>query len=111
MLGYLAANIICSEKGTVFRERNSRKTLSFEAQNVQGQISKLMFAPNGGYCVYCPSNIFHNTHGFEHWGISLRYSPVLFRRIFSHMTCLDQFHMSSVNPYLLNPSYNYSLIL
>ena len=26
--------------------------------NVQGQISKHIFAPNGGYCVYYPSNLF-----------------------------------------------------
>jgi len=32
MLEYLSADIICSEKRTVFRERNSRKTVSFEEQ-------------------------------------------------------------------------------
>ena len=32
MLGYLSADIICSKKRTVFRERNSRKTVSFEEQ-------------------------------------------------------------------------------
>ena len=32
MLGYLSADIICSEKRTVFRERSSRKTVSFEEQ-------------------------------------------------------------------------------
>ena len=30
MLGYLFADIICSEKRTVFRERSSRKTVSYE---------------------------------------------------------------------------------
>jgi len=29
MLGYLSLDIICSEKRTVFRERSSRKTVSF----------------------------------------------------------------------------------
>ena len=53
MLEYLFANIICSEKRTVFREHNSRKTVSFKEQdNVQGQISKHIFTPTGGYCVY-----------------------------------------------------------
>jgi len=37
----------------------------------------IIFAPNGGYYVYYPSNIFHNKHSFENWRISLRYSPVL----------------------------------
>ena len=32
MLRYLSADIFCSEKRTVFRERNSRKTVSFEEQ-------------------------------------------------------------------------------
>ena len=32
MLGYLSADIICSEKRTVFRERSSRKTVSYEEQ-------------------------------------------------------------------------------
>ena len=32
MLGYLSANIICSEKKTVFRECSLRKTMSFEEQ-------------------------------------------------------------------------------
>ena len=30
ILGYLSADIICSEKRTVFRERSLRKTVSFE---------------------------------------------------------------------------------
>ena len=32
MLGYLSAEIICSEKRTVFRDRSSRKTVSYEEQ-------------------------------------------------------------------------------
>ena len=32
MLRYFSADNICSEKRTVFRERNSRKTVSFEEQ-------------------------------------------------------------------------------
>ena len=32
MLGYLSADIICSEKRTVSREHSSRKTVSFEEQ-------------------------------------------------------------------------------
>ena len=32
MLGYLPAGIICSEKWTVFQERSSRETVSYEEQ-------------------------------------------------------------------------------
>ena len=38
--------------------------------NVQGQISGHIFAPNGRYCLYYPSNIFRNTRSFKNWGIS-----------------------------------------
>ena len=150
MLGYLSADIICSEKRTVFRERSSRKTVSYEehimskdkypsifsfqmeaivfiilqilfatraifkigeyindsrhlarkyalifvrghylfreansfprakleencelrgTDNVQGQISEYIFAPNGDYCLYYPSNLFRNARSFENWGI------------------------------------------
>ena len=37
--------------------------------NVLGQISELMFAPNGGYHLYYPSNLFRNARSFENWGI------------------------------------------
>ena len=50
MLGYLSADIICTD-------------------NVQGQISEHVFAPNGGYCVYCPSNMFRNTRSLRNWGM------------------------------------------
>ena len=57
MLGYLPADIIS------VREANSfpRATLSeicslLGTDNVQGQISEYISPPNGGYCVYYPSN-------------------------------------------------------
>ena len=28
-----------------------------------------VFAPNGGYCLYYPSNLFRNARSFENWGI------------------------------------------
>ena len=44
MLGYLSADIICSEKRTVFRERSSRKNCELrETDYVQGQISVHIF--------------------------------------------------------------------
>ena len=58
MLGYLSEDIICSEKRTVFRERSSRKTESYD-----------IFALNGDYCLYYPSNLFRNARRFENWGI------------------------------------------
>ena len=49
-----------------------------ETDNVQGQISEHIFAPNGDYCLYYPSNLFRNARSFENWGI------------FGHVTRLDQ---------------------
>ena len=68
MLGYLSADII--------REANSFPRAKLEencelrgTDNVQGQISEHIFAPNGGYCLYYPSNIFRSAHNFENWGM------------------------------------------
>ena len=32
-------------------------------------MSDHIFAPNGGYCLYYPSNLFRNARRFENWGI------------------------------------------
>ena len=70
MLGYLFADIICSEKRTVFQEHSSRKTVSFEEQIMsKDKISGCIFFPNGGYFVYYSLNLFLNAHSFENWGI------------------------------------------
>ena len=37
MLGYLSADIICSEKRTVFRERSSRKTVSYCEEQIMSK--------------------------------------------------------------------------
>ena len=59
MLGYVSVDVICSEKrGT---------------DNVQGQISEHIFAPDGDYRVYYPSNLFRNAPSFENWGIINNY--------------------------------------
>ena len=61
MLRYLSTDIICSEKRTVFRERSSRKTVSFEEQIMsKDKYLSIFLKPNGGYGGYYPSNIFRN---------------------------------------------------
>ena len=54
-------------------------------------VSKHIFMPCGGYCVSCPSYmcIFHNTHSFENWEISLGYSPSYSWGLFSHVICFN----------------------
>ena len=46
MLGYLSADIICPEKKTVFRERSSRKTLSFEEQIMSKEYPSIFSQPH-----------------------------------------------------------------
>ena len=60
----------------LLREANSLPRTKLEencelrgSDNVQGQISEHIFAPNGSYCLYCPSNLFRNARSFESWGI------------------------------------------
>ena len=60
----------------LFREANSFPRAKLEencelrgTDNVQGQISEHIFALNGDYCLYYPSNLFRNAHSFENWGI------------------------------------------
>ena len=60
----------------LFREGNSFPRAKLEencelrgTDNVQGQISEHIFAPNGDYRVYHPSNLLRNARSFENWGI------------------------------------------
>ena len=71
MLGYLSADINC-----LFRDATSfpRAQLGENCElrgtdDVQGQISEHIFAPDGGYRVYYPSNLLRNARSFENWGI------------------------------------------
>ena len=82
MLGYLSAVIICSEKRTVFRERSSTKTVSFEEQIMSKDKYPSIFSqPNWGYCVYYPSVL-----KIEY----PRIFPSFTWGIFAHVTRLDQ---------------------
>ena len=51
--------------------------------NVHEQILEHIFTPNGGYCVYYPSNIFCKDCSFENWGMPLGYSHFSWG-VFSH---------------------------
>ena len=60
----------------LFQEANSFPRAKLEencelrgTDNVQGQISEHIFATNGDYCLYYPSNLFRNAPSFENWGI------------------------------------------
>ena len=61
MFRCLSADILCSRKRTICELRGT--------DNVQGQISEHIFAPNGDYCLYYPSNLFRKAHSFKNWGM------------------------------------------
>ena len=95
MLGYLSADIICSEKRTVFRERISRKTVSFEEQIMSKDKYPSIFSqPNWGYCVYYPSVL--------KIGEYLRIFPSFSWGIFAHVTRLDQSRASENIWWIIN---------
>ena len=99
MLGYLSADIICSEKRTVFRERSSRKTVSFEEQIMsKDKYPSLFSQPNWGYCVYYPSVL--------KIGEYPRIFPSFSWGIFAHVTRLDQSRASENIWWII--IYNYS---
>ena len=70
MLGYLSADIICSKKGTVFRER---KTVNFEAGiDLRTNIRAYFRSPKMEAIVFIFLQIFfRNTRSFENWGALL----------------------------------------
>ena len=95
MLGYLSADNICSEKRTVFRERSSRKTVSFEEQIMsKDQYPNIFSQPNWGYCVYYPSVL--------KTGEYPRIFPTFSWGIFAHVTRLDQSRASENIWWIIN---------
>ena len=61
MHGYLSADIICSEKRTVFRERSSRKTVSYEEQIMSKDKYPSIFSPQMVTIVFIIIQIFFAT--------------------------------------------------
>ena len=58
----------------LFREAKLEENCELRGRdNVQGQISEHIFAPNGDYCLYYPSNLFRNARSVENWGIFNNY--------------------------------------
>ena len=70
MLGYLSADIMYSEKRTVFRERNSRKPMSFEEQIMSKDKYLSIFSRHMDSIVFITLKILPFTRSFENLGIS-----------------------------------------
>ena len=76
MLGYLSADIICSEKRTVFRERSSRKTVSYEEQIMSKDKYPSIFSPQMATIVFIILQIFFATRTVLKIGEYLTIRPV-----------------------------------
>ena len=75
MLGYLSADIICSEKQTVFRERSSRKTVSYEEQIMSKEKYPSIFSPQMEAIVFIIFQIFLATRAIFKIGEYLTIRP------------------------------------
>ena len=86
MLSYLSADVICSKKRTVLRER------SFEEQIMSKDKYLSIFSPQMEAIVFIILHIFFATHAVLKIRVYSRILPSFSWIIFSHMTCLDQLH-------------------
>ena len=76
MLGYLSADIICSEKRTVFRERSSRKTVSYQKQIMSKDKYPSIFSPQMATIVFIILQIFFATRAVLKTGEYLVNKPL-----------------------------------
>ena len=99
MLGYLSADIICSEKRTVFRERSSRKTVSYEEQITSKDKYPSTFSRQMVTIVFIILQIFFATRAVLKIGEYSRIFHSFSWGIFGHVTCLDQSRASKKMDY------------
>ena len=90
MLGYMSADIICSEKRTVFQERSLRKAVSYEEQIMSNDKYSNMFSPQMEAIVFIILQIFFAMHAIFKIRKYSRIFPRFSWGIFGHMTSLDQ---------------------
>ena len=94
MLGYLSFDIICSEKRTVFRERSSRKTVSYQEKIMSKDKYPSIFSPQMEAIVFIFLQIFFATRAIFKIGEYSRICPSFSCGIFGHVTRLDQSRVS-----------------
>ena len=90
MHGYLSADIICSEKQTVFRERSLRKTVSIEEEIMSKDKYLCIFSSQMETIVFIILQIFFTTRAVLKIGVYSRIFPSFSREIFGHVMRLDQ---------------------
>ena len=90
MVGYLSADIIRFEMRTVFRERRSRETVSFEEQIMSNDKYPSICSPQMEAIVFIILQIFYATRAVLKIEGYSRISPSFSWGIFGHVTCLGQ---------------------
>ena len=88
--GYLSADIICSEKRTVLRQRSLRKTVSIKEQKMSKDKYPSIFSSQMETVVFIILKIFFATCAVLKIGEYPRIFPNFSREIFGHVTHLDQ---------------------
>ena len=86
MLGYLSADIICS----VFRERSSRKTVSYEEQIMPKDKYSSIFSPHMEAIFFIILQIFFETRAIFKIGEYSGIFPSFSWGIFGHVTRFNQ---------------------
>ena len=102
MHGYLSADIICSEKRTVFRERSSRHTVSYEEQIMSKDKYPSIFLPQMEVIVFIILQIFFATRAIFKIGEYSRIFHSFGCGIFGHVTRLDQSRVSEKIWWIIN---------
>ena len=114
MHGFLSADIICSEKRTVFRKRSSRITVSYEEQIMSKDKYPSIFSPQMEAIVFIILQIFFATRTIFKIGEYSRIFPSFSWWIFGHVTSLDQSGASEKIWWIINVDIwvpNYDLIV
>ena len=89
-------------EGYSFPRRELKENCELQGtDNVEGQLSKHIFTPNGGYCVSYPSNLFRTHAVLKIGGYSQKF-PSFSWGVFGHVKCLDQSHASKNIWWILN---------
>ena len=86
----VSADITCSEKRTVFRERSSRKTVRFKEQIMSKDKYPSIFSPQMEAIVFIILQIFFATRAVLKIGVYSRIFPSFGWGIFRHLMRLDQ---------------------
>ena len=102
MLGYLSADIICSEKRRVFREQSSRKTVSYEEQIMSKDNYPCIFSPQMATIVFIILQIFFATRAIFKIGEYSRIFHSFSWGKFGHVTRLGQSRASEKIWWIIN---------